>query len=153
MGAGQSDLISADAIVNESGSLIIAGVPIGNPSTVVIWDVSPLPTNNQDTIQQMKIGIAPLPSVLLGWHDGSGKDTKMRMDTSSHISSTEAKAQPTDDAESPPLLCSPISNLSAYVTPEASKPTVNGLGSGVVSIAFDPSKAGSVLVVLLNEGM
>ena len=151
MGAGQSDLISADAIVNESGSLIIAGVPIGNPSTVVIWDVSPLPTNNQDTIQ-MKIGIAPLPSVLLGWHDGSGKDTKMGIDTSSHISSTEAKAQPTD-AESPPLFCSPISNLSAYVTPEVSKATVNGLGSGVASIAFDPSKAGSVLVVLLNEGM
>ena len=163
LGAGQSELISADVTVNDSAALLVAGVPVGNPCTVVIWEVILLLANNQEPIQQMKMGIAPLPSVLLGWQGGSRKDTRMGIDTSSNLAGMEAKTQPpvvdiksqplmTDDADSPSLLCSPISNLSAYVTLEASKATGNGLGCGVVSIAFDPSKAGSVLVVLLNEG-
>jgi len=33
--------MAADAIVTESGALHVAGVPLVNPSTVVVWEVMP----------------------------------------------------------------------------------------------------------------
>lgn len=171
LGAGPSELISADAIVSESGALLIAGVPICNPSTVVIWEVSPVSTNNQEASQQVKSGmaswpgIASLAAVLLSWHEGLGSDSKGGgTDSTTHPPSIEVKAhtlsaevrsqQPHvigNDRETLLLQCSPVSNLSAYTASETCPP-VTVLRSGVGAVAFDPSKGGSVLVVLLNEG-
>ena len=41
LGAGPSGIMAADAIVTESGALHVAGVPLVNPSTVVVWEVMP----------------------------------------------------------------------------------------------------------------
>ena len=41
LGAGPSGIMAADAIVTEYGALHVAGVPLVNPSTVVVWEVMP----------------------------------------------------------------------------------------------------------------
>ncbi|GJM91117.1 hypothetical protein PR202_ga07461 [Eleusine coracana subsp. coracana] len=41
LGAGPSGIMAADAIITESGALHVAGVPLVNPSTVVVWEVMP----------------------------------------------------------------------------------------------------------------
>lgn len=171
LGAGRIDLISADAIVSESGALLIAGVPIGNSSSVVVWEVTPLSTNSQETTHQVILslaswpGIAALPAVLLSWHEGLGNDMKGVADSTNNLPGVEVKPQiisanmrfplpsPSgEDANAPLLQCSPMSYLSAYVAPETGQLPAVGWGSGVTAVAFDPSKGGSVLVVLLNEG-
>eukprot|EP00250_Pteridium_aquilinum_P015713 c22717_g1_i1 orf=417-3572(+) len=171
LGVGRNDLISADAIVSESGALLIAGVPIGTSSSVVIWEVTPLSTNNQDTHQQIILGLAswpgisPLPAVLLSWHEGLGNDMKGLTDSTTHLPGVEVKAQTIysnvrsqqppvvgEDANAPLLHCSVVSNLSACPTSETGLSTAVGWGSGVNAVAFDPSKGGSVLIVLLNGG-
>ncbi|KAK4399071.1 Mediator of RNA polymerase II transcription subunit, partial [Sesamum angolense] len=45
LGAGPSGIMAADAIVTDSGAMHVAGVPIVNPSTVVVWEVTPGPGN------------------------------------------------------------------------------------------------------------
>lgn len=186
LGAGPSGLISSDAIVSETGALLVAGVPIGNPSTVVVWEVSPWCMNNQGTGQQVLFksgmatlspslsfnpafcpGIAPLPGYLLSWHEGLRLDVKGSQEGSenalsppnvegkTHNLTPDAGTQKpqvfVDDGEAPSLQCSPVSNLSAYVMPETCQSST-GLGSGVGAIAFDPSKGGSVMAVLIMEG-
>lgn len=187
LGAGPSGMISADAIVSETGALLVAGVPIGNPSTVVVWEVSPEFMNGQGAGQQglskMSManpssspvfnpaswpGIAPLPAFLLRWHEGSGLDMKggqQGTDSASCPFNTEGKRNTLvadmglgqsqmdgDTGDAPPLQCSPVSNLSAYIAPETCLSTTTGWGSGVGAVAFDPSKGGSVLAVLIIEG-
>ncbi|KAI5059444.1 hypothetical protein GOP47_0025763 [Adiantum capillus-veneris] len=171
LGAGRIDLISADAIVSEAGTLLIAGVPIGNSSTVVIWEVAPLSTTIQGTAQQVTSrlaswpGIASLPAVLLSWHEGLESDMKAATDGATHLPGIELKGQTSstnmrsqeppasiDDANAPLLQCSVVSSLSACTTSENDILTTVGWGSGVSAVAFDPSKGGSILVLLLNEG-
>ena len=43
LGAGPSGIMAADAIVTDSGAMHVAGVLIVNPSTVVVWKVTPRP--------------------------------------------------------------------------------------------------------------
>ncbi|KAH7306582.1 hypothetical protein KP509_22G020500 [Ceratopteris richardii] len=171
LGTGRNDLISADAIVGESGALLIAGVPFGNSSRVVIWEVAPLFVNNRGTVQQIIVGlaswpgIASLPAVLLSWHEWLGNKMKSVMDNSAQLDGVEVRPQTLsayvrsqeppasgDDANAPSLHCSVVSYLSAYATSETDISTKVGPGSGVSTVAFDPSKGGSVLVILLNEG-
>lgn len=51
LGAGPSGIMAADAIITESGSLHVAGVPLVNPSTVVVWEVMPGPGNGFQVCQ------------------------------------------------------------------------------------------------------
>ena len=33
-------MFTGDAIISDSGSLLVAAAPVGNPSTVVVWEVT-----------------------------------------------------------------------------------------------------------------
>ncbi|KAG6558180.1 hypothetical protein Mapa_000361 [Marchantia paleacea] len=158
LGAGPSGVFCADAIITDSGSLHVAGAPVGHPSTLVVWEVSPWVVNPGGTNQQaakysMGVqsplgfgppswpGVAPLAAYLLSWQEQAGNDVKV----------SQAQAQLENDEKAAPLLhCSPVSNLSGYVTPEAS--TLSTWGSGIAAIAFDPSRGGNALVTVICEG-
>lgn len=42
--------MAADAIITDSGAMHVAGVPIVNPSTVVVWEVTPGPGNGFQSV-------------------------------------------------------------------------------------------------------
>ncbi|KAL4349117.1 hypothetical protein AHAS_Ahas10G0009900 [Arachis hypogaea] len=88
LGCGPSGIMDADAIIMDSGAMHVAGVPIVNPSTVVVWEVMPGPGN-------------------------------------------------------------------AYVSPEAAAQSsaATTWGSGVTAVAFDPTRGGFVIAVVIIEGM
>ncbi|KAL2932075.1 Mediator of RNA polymerase II transcription subunit 16 [Bienertia sinuspersici] len=52
------------------------------------------------------------------------------------------------------LHCSPVSNFSAYVSPEAASQSAatTTWGSGVTAVSFDPTRGGSVITVVIVEG-
>ncbi|KAJ7561508.1 hypothetical protein O6H91_03G030900 [Diphasiastrum complanatum] len=160
LGAGPSGIYVADVTVSEAGAVLVAGSPIGNPSTVVVWEVSPWglasPNGNQQLLAKFATGgqsssltfgapswpgMAPMAAYLLSWQEHSGQDLK----------SVQSQYE-IDEKDGPLLQCSPVSNLSAYVSPEASSQVSTGWGSGVGSIAFDPSRGGSALFVVVVEG-
>ncbi|MED6207531.1 hypothetical protein PIB30_036688 [Stylosanthes scabra] len=45
LGCGPSGIMAGDAIITDSGAMHVAGVPIVNPSTIVVWEVMPGPGN------------------------------------------------------------------------------------------------------------
>ncbi|KAI4296704.1 hypothetical protein L6164_036642 [Bauhinia variegata] len=156
LGAGPSGIMAADAIITDSGAMHVAGVPIVNPSTIVIWEVTPGPGNGfQVTPKTSTIngvpplsppnwaGFAPLAAYLFSWQDYLLSEAK------------QGKKQ-TDQSlvDAVPLHCSPVSNFSAYVSPEAASQSAatTTWGSGVTSVAFDPTRGGSVLAVVIVEG-
>lgn len=161
LGAGPSGLFASDAIVTETGSLIVAGTPVGTPSTVIVWEISPGAVNHPGGNQQsLKYGlpaqtplpfgpppwpgIAPLAAYLMSWQEQQpSADTKPAQWAGQ-------LPMESDERAGPMLHCSPISNLSAYVTPDAS--TLTTWGSGVTEIAFDPSRGGSALTTVICEG-
>nr|KYP61026.1 hypothetical protein KK1_023450 [Cajanus cajan] len=100
LGCGPSGIMAGDAIITDSGAMHVAGVPIVNPSTIVVWEVTPGPGN----------GFQVAPKT--------------------------------------------ISNFSAYVSPEAAAQSAatTTWGSGVTAVAFDPTRAGSVIAVVIVEG-
>ncbi|XP_078427438.1 sensitive to freezing 6 [Wolffia australiana] len=156
LGAGPSGIMAADAIITDAGAMHIAGVPLVNPSTVVVWEVTPGPGNELFSSPKMTAGagvpsslnlswggFAPLASYLLGWQEHLLTEAK------------QGKKQPDEDSiESVLLLCSPVSNFSAYVSPEAAaqSATTTTWGSGVTAVAFDPTRGGSVISVVVVEG-
>ncbi|CAM6096490.1 unnamed protein product [Calypogeia fissa] len=160
LGAGPSGLFASDTIITDTGSLLVAGTPIGTPSTVIVWEISPGVVNHSGgSQQQIKYGmpvptplalgpppwpgIAPLAAYLLSWQEHSTSDPKPAQ--------WAGQLRVEDEEEPGPVLhCSPISNLSAYVAPDAS--TLTTWGSGVVEIAFDPSRGGSALMTMICEG-
>lgn len=160
MGAGPSGIFASDAIINDTGSLIVAGTPVGTPSTVIVWEISPGSVNHTGGSQPpLKYGvpvqtplafgpppwagISPLAAYLMSWQEHPSTDTKPAQWVGQVHVENEEKAGPM-------LLCSPISNLSAYVAPDAS--TLSTWGSGVAEIAFDPSRGGSALLTMICEG-
>ncbi|XP_072060465.1 mediator of RNA polymerase II transcription subunit 16-like isoform X2 [Arachis hypogaea] len=61
LGCGPSGIMDADAIIMDSGAMHVAGVPIVNPSTVVVWEVMPGPGNGfQATQRQVSITVPHL---------------------------------------------------------------------------------------------
>eukprot|EP01018_Ginkgo_biloba_P033852 Gb_16787 [translate_table: standard] len=157
LGAGPSGIMAADAIITEAGSMLVAGVPIVNPSTVVVWEVTPgLGSNPQATVKMSTgigvppslnppswAGFAPLAAYLFSWQENlsaEGKNLYSQLDT--------------EPVEAILLNCSPVSNFSAYVSPEAAAQSAatTTWGSGVSALAFDPSRGGSVLAVAIVEG-
>ncbi|PQM39235.1 mediator of RNA polymerase II transcription subunit 16 [Prunus yedoensis var. nudiflora] len=125
LGAGPSGIMAADAIITDSGAMHVAGVPIVNPSTVVVWEVTPGLGNGFQLARLFNIR-----------------------------SKTRAKADDPDFSDTVPLHCSPVSNFSAYVSPEAAaqSATTTTWGSGVTAVAFDPTRGGSVIAVVIVEG-
>ncbi|KAL8228147.1 hypothetical protein R6Q57_015731 [Mikania cordata] len=157
LGAGPSGIMAADAIVTDSGALHVAGVPIVNPSTVVVWEVTPGPGNGFQATPKTSTtngippplnsmswdGFAPLASYLFGWQEYFYTEAK------------QGKKQTEQDySDLVALHCSPVSNFSAYVSPEASSQSAatTTWGSGVTAVAFDPTCGGSVIAIVIVEG-
>lgn len=152
MGAGPSGVFTGDITVSDGGALLFAGVPVANPSTVVVWEVIPWGLNSPGSTQQVTVkptvgmhfpllasppswlGFAPLAAYLLSWQEQVSEETKLDA----------------EDSVGPLLQCSVVSNLSAYISPEASASI--GWGSGVVTTAFDPSSGGTALITVIVEG-
>ncbi|XP_027932444.1 mediator of RNA polymerase II transcription subunit 16-like isoform X2 [Vigna unguiculata] len=157
LGCGPSGIMAGDAIITESGAMHVAGVPIVNPSTIVVWEVMPGPGNGFQVIPKTStsngvpppisspnwIGFAPLAAYLFSWQDYLLSEEK------------QGKSQPNQNlCGSIPLHCSPVSNFSAYVSPEAAAQSAatTTWGSGVTAVAFDPTCGGSVIAVVIAEG-
>jgi hypothetical protein len=148
--------MAGDAIITDSGAMHVAGVPIVNPSTIVVWEVTPGPGNGFQTTPKTCItpgvpplippnwaGFAPLAAYLFSWQDYLLSQAKQGNElTDNNIS------------DAVPLFCSPVSNFSAYVSPEAAAQSAatTTWGSGVTAVAFDPTRAGSVIAVAIVEG-
>jgi hypothetical protein len=149
--------MAGDAIITDSGAMHVAGVPIVNPSTIVVWEVTPGPGNGFQTTPKTCItpgvpplippnwaGFAPLAAYLFSWQDYLLSQAKQGNElTDNNIS------------DAVPLFCSPVSNFSAYVSPEAAAQSAatTTWGSGVTAVAFDPTRAGSEIAVAIVEGM
>ncbi|XP_010529420.1 PREDICTED: mediator of RNA polymerase II transcription subunit 16-like isoform X2 [Tarenaya hassleriana] len=157
LGAGPSGIMAADAIITESGAMHVAGVPIVNPSTVVVWDVTPGPGNGFQFTPKVSTsscvppslgspiwpGFAPLAAYLFSWQEYLISETKQGR-----------KPEDQDSSDSISLNCSPVSNFSAYVSPEAAAQSAatTTWGSGITAVAFDPTRGGSVIAVVIVEG-
>ncbi|KAL4585597.1 hypothetical protein LXL04_010220 [Taraxacum kok-saghyz] len=161
LGAGPSGIMAADAIVTDSGALHVAGVPIVNPSTVVVWEVTPGPGNGFQATPKTATsvngignippslnppqwdGFASLASYLFSWQEYFYSEAKR-----------EKKLTEQDYSDMVALHCSPVSNFSAYVSPEASAQSAatTTWGSGVTAVAFDPTCGGSVIAIVIVEG-
>lgn len=153
LGAGASGVFTGDAIISDSGSLLVAAAPVGNPSTVVVWEVTSWDLNTTGNTQQVSAkiamgniqspllttspswpGFSPLAAYLFTWQEQSTPETLLEK----------------EDCPGPLLHCSVVSNFSAYVSPDAAATT--SWGSGVTSVAFDPCRGGSALVTTVVEG-
>ncbi|KAL5841681.1 hypothetical protein ACOSQ3_012284 [Xanthoceras sorbifolium] len=157
LGAGPSGIMAADAIITDSGAMHVAGVPIVNPSTVVVWEVTPGPGNGFNATPKTSTsngvppslnppkwaGFAPLAAYLFSWQEYLLSETKQGR-----------KLTDQDFRDAVSLHCSPVSNFSAYVSPEAAAQSVatTTWGSGVTAVAFDPTRGGSVIAVVIVEG-
>ena len=157
MGAGPSGIMVADAIITDSGAMYVAGVPIVNPSTVVVWEVTPGSGNGFQATAKTSTsngippsvnppnwaGFAPLAAYLFSWQEYFISEAKQ---------GKKSAGQDFNDAVS--LHCSPVSNFSAYVSPEAAAQSAatTTWGSGVTAVAFDPTRGGSVIAVVIVEG-
>ncbi|KAM0906821.1 hypothetical protein ACQ4PT_016526 [Festuca glaucescens] len=157
LGAGPSGIMAADAIITESGALHVAGVPLVNPSTVVVWEVMPGLGNGIQATAKINAtsplppslnppswtGFAPLAAYLFSLQDylvSEGAQTRKQIDN--------------EITEAASIHCCPVSNFSAYVSPEAAaqSATTTTWGSGVTSVAFDPTRGGGVITVVIVEG-
>lgn len=150
--------MAADAIITDSGAMHVAGVPIVNPSTVVVWEVTPGPGNGFQTTPKTSTsngvppsinppswaGFSPLAAYLFSWQEYLISEAK-----------NGKKLTDPDFSDTVQLHCSPVSNFSAYVSPEAAaqSATTTTWGSGVTAVAFDPTRGGSVIAVVIVEGM
>jgi hypothetical protein len=157
LGAGPSGIMAADAIITDSGAMHVAGVPIVNPSTVVVWEVTPGPGNAFQATPKTSLsnglppslsppswaGFAPLAAYLFSWQEYLISEA------------TQGKRTDPDLSDTVPLHCSPVSNFSAYVSPEAAAQSAatTTWGSGVTAVAFDPTCGGSVIAIVIVEGM
>ncbi|XP_047324339.1 mediator of RNA polymerase II transcription subunit 16 isoform X2 [Impatiens glandulifera] len=157
LGAGPSGIMAADVIVTDSGVMHVAGVPIVNPSTVVVWEVTPGPGNGFQATPKTSVnsgippsitpplwnGFAPLASYLFSWQEYFLHEAKKGK-----------KHTDQDYSDVVSLHCSPVSNFSAYVSPEAAAQSAatTTWGSGVTAVAFDPTCGGSVIAVVIVEG-
>ncbi|KAK1283819.1 Mediator of RNA polymerase II transcription subunit 16 [Acorus calamus] len=157
LGAGPSGIMAADAIITEAGTMHVAGVPLVNPSTIVVWEVTPGPGNTFQATAKTSTssgipallsppswtGFAPLAAYLFSWQEYLGSEEKQgKKQTDQEFNQTVS------------LHCSPVSNFSAYVSPEVADQSAatTTWGSGVTSVAFDPTRGGSVISVVIVEG-
>lgn len=149
--------MAADAIITESGVMHVAGVPLVNPSTVVVWEVTPGPGNGLHVAAKINTTI-PIPPPLSPCWTGFAPLAACLFSLQEYIISQETQGRKQTDQEiiqAAPLHCSPVSNFSAYVSPEAAAQSAatTTWGSGVTAVAFDPTKGGSMIAVVIVEGI
>ncbi|XP_058771590.1 mediator of RNA polymerase II transcription subunit 16-like [Vicia villosa] len=156
LGCGPRGIVAGDAIITESGIMHVAAVPFVNPSTIVVWEVMPGSGSGFLLTPKTSInngvpprsppnwsGFAPLAAYLFSWQDYLlSEEKKGKNQTNQNLS------------ESIRLYCSPVSNFSAYMSPEAAAKSAAtpAWGSGISAVAFDPIHGGSVLAVVIVEG-
>ncbi|XP_042422387.1 mediator of RNA polymerase II transcription subunit 16-like [Zingiber officinale] len=157
LGAGPSGLLAADVIITESGVLHVAGVPLVNSSTVVVWEVMPGPGNGFQSSAKLTMG-STIPSSLNppSWAAFAPLAAYL-FSVQEYLISQEKQGKNLADNEIhevASLHCSPVSNFSAYVSPEAAAQSAatTTWGSGVNAVAFDPTQGGSVITVVIAEG-
>ncbi|XBJ16743.1 hypothetical protein VPH35_008305 [Triticum aestivum] len=157
LGAGPSGIMAADAIITESGALHVAGVPLVNPSTVVVWEVMPGLGNGIQATAKIN-ATSPLPPSLNppSW-SGFAPLAAYLFSLQDYLVSEAAQTRKQIDneiTEAASIHCCPVSNFSAYVSPEAAaqSATTTTWGSGVTSVAFDPTRGGGVITVVIVEG-
>ncbi|GAB4825726.1 hypothetical protein Ancab_008599 [Ancistrocladus abbreviatus] len=157
LGAGPSGIKAADAIITDAGAMHVAGVPIVNLSIVVVWEVTPGPGTGFQAIPKTSVntmlppslnppswsGFAPLAVYLFSWQEYFLSESKQGK-----------KHTDQDFSDNVSLHCSLVSNFSAYVSPEAAAQSAATTmwGSGVTAVAFDPTRGGSVIAVVIVEG-
>ncbi|KAG6487861.1 hypothetical protein ZIOFF_056599 [Zingiber officinale] len=156
LGAGPSGLLAADVIITESGVLHVAGVPLVNSSTVVVWEVMPGPGNGFQSSAKLTMG-STIPSSLNppSWAAFAPLAAYL-FSVQEYLISQEKQGKNLADNEIhevASLHCSPVSNFSAYVSPEAAAQSAatTTWGSGVNAVAFDPTQGGSVITVVIAE--
>lgn len=157
LGAGPSGIMAADAIVTDTGAMHVAGVPIVNPSTVVIWEVTPGPGNGFQTIPKASVGSGVPPSLNPPSWDGFSPLAAYLFSWQEYLllEAKQGKKQTEQEySDMVALHCSPVSNFSAYVSPEAAAQSAatTTWGSGVTAVAFDPTRGGSVITIVIVEG-
>ncbi|WOL10141.1 mediator of RNA polymerase II transcription subunit 16-like isoform X1 [Canna indica] len=157
LGAGPSGIMAADAIITESGILHVAGVPLVNPSTVVVWEVTPGPGNGFQSAAKMKVGSSLPPSLNPPSWTGFAPFAAYLFSLQEYFMSDEEQGKNLTEQETneiASLHCLPVSNFSAYVSPEAAAQSAatTTWGSGVAAVAFDPTHGGSVITVVIVEG-
>ncbi|CAA6655675.1 unnamed protein product [Spirodela intermedia] len=156
LGAGPSGIMAADAIITDSGAMHVAGVPLVNPSTVVVWEVTPGPGNDFQSTAKITTGVGVPSSLSSSWAGFAPLASYLLGKQEYLLSEVKQGKKPTDQdfSESVSLQCSPVSNFSAYVSPEAAaqSATTTTWGSGVTAVAFDPTRGGSVISVVIVEG-
>ncbi|CAN4078965.1 unnamed protein product [Withania somnifera] len=157
LGAGPSGIMAADAIITDSGAMHVAGVPIVNPSTVVVWEVTPGPGNGFQANPKISTSTGVLPSLNPpSWGGFSTLAAYLFSSQESLLQEAKQGKKLTEQHYSDmiTLHCSPVSNFSAYVSPEAAAQSTatTTWGSGVTAVAFDPTRGGSVIAVVIVEG-
>nr|XP_018677872.1 PREDICTED: mediator of RNA polymerase II transcription subunit 16-like isoform X2 [Musa acuminata subsp. malaccensis] len=157
LGAGPSGIMAADAIITESGTMHVAGVPLVNPSTVVVWEVMPGPGNSFQATAKINTGCAVPPSLNPPSWKGYSPLSAYLFSLQEYFIAEEKQGKRLTDHEInevASLHCSPVSNFSAYVSPEAAAQSAatTTWGSGVTAVAFDPTRGGSVITVVIVEG-
>lgn len=157
LGAGPSGIMAADAIITDSGAMHVAGVPIVNPSTVVVWEVTPGPGNGFHVTPKASTGAGVPPSVAPPCWDGFAPLAAYLFSWQEYflLEVKQGKKHTDQDySDMVSLHCSPVSNFSAYVSPEAAaqSATTTTWGSGVTAVAFDPTYGGAVIAVVIVEG-
>ncbi|KAK3156828.1 hypothetical protein QOZ80_2AG0112500 [Eleusine coracana subsp. coracana] len=157
LGAGPSGIMAADAIITESGALHVAGVPLVNPSTVVVWEVMPGLGNGIQATAKINATSTVPPSLNPPSWPGFAPLAAYLFSLQDYLVSEGAQAKKLTDnetTEAASIHCCPVSNFSAYVSPEAAaqSATTTTWGSGVTSVAFDPTRGGSVITVVIVEG-
>ncbi|PNX78719.1 mediator of RNA polymerase II transcription subunit 16-like protein, partial [Trifolium pratense] len=155
LGCGLGGIMAGGAIITDSVTMHVAGVPIVNSSTIVVWEVTPGPGNGFQTNPETCItsgvlplippnwaGLAPLAAYLFSWQNYLLSQPKQGNElTDKNIS------------DAVPLFCSAVAIFSAYASPEAAAQSAATTisGSGVTAVAFDSTRAGSVIAVAIVE--
>ncbi|KAG0447084.1 hypothetical protein HPP92_028530 [Vanilla planifolia] len=157
LGAGPSGIMAADAIITEAGTMHVAGVPLVNPSTVVVWEVTPGPGNGMNVAAKINTTSSILPPPNPPCWTGFAPLAACLFNLQECIISQEKQGKKLIDQEimeATSLHCSPVSNFSAYVSPEAAAQSAatTTWGSGVTAVAFDPTRGGSMISVVIVEG-
>lgn len=157
LGAGPSGIMAADAIITEAGSMHVAGVPLVNPSTVVVWEVMPGPGNGIQATAKINTSSTVPPSLNPPCWTGFAPLAAYLFSLQQYFVSEEKQGKKLTDheiSEAASLHCLPVSNFSAYVSPEAAAQSAatTTWGSGVTAVAFNPTRGGSVISVVIVEG-
>ncbi|PSS24651.1 Mediator of RNA polymerase II transcription subunit like [Actinidia chinensis var. chinensis] len=157
LGAGPSGIMAADAIITDNGAMHVAGVPIVNPSTVVVWEVTPGPGNGFQATPKASTATGVPPSLNPPSWDGFASLAAYLFNWQEYflLEAKQGKKHTDQDySDMVSLHCSPVSNFSAYVSPEAAAQSAatTTWGSGVTAVAFDPTRGGSVIAVVIVEG-